>query len=160
MQSRTPWRWLALWLVLLGLASPLATMPAAAQHQHDAGAHALKLDNGKRWETDAPLRQGMTAIRDALSAHHPAIHANQETAGRYKSLAGTIDGQIAYIVQNCKLAPEADGQLHIILADIIAGADLMKGADRAKRREGAVMIVDAFEKYPQYFEHPGWRAIE
>ena len=160
MQSRTLWRSPVLWLALLGLASPLATMPAAAQHQHEAGAHTLKLDDGKRWQTDAPLRHGMTAIRDAVSADHPAIHANKQTAGQYKALAGKIDGQIAYIVQNCRLAPEADAQLHVILTDLIDGSDLMKGTDKAKHREGAVMIVGALEKYPQYFDHPGWRPIE
>jgi hypothetical protein len=158
MQSPTPWRWFALSLVLLGL--PLSSVPAAAQHQHESGAHTLKLDDGRRWPTDAPLRQGMTAIRDAVSADHPAIHGNKETAGQYQALAGKIDSQIAYIVRNCKLAPEADAQLHVILGDIIAGSDLMKGPDKARQREGAVMIVGALEKYPEYFDHPQWRPIE
>lgn len=151
----------ASWLALLALAAPLAVVqPAVAQHQHEAGAHALKLDNGKKWATDAPLRQGMSAIRDAVAADHRAIHTDKETAAQYNALAGKIDGRIAYIVENCKLAPEADAQLHVVLAEIIAGSDLMKGADPAKRKEGAVKIVGALGTYPQYFDHPGWRALE
>jgi hypothetical protein len=161
MKLRNLWRWPAPWLALFVLAAPLATVqPAAAQHQHEAGAHALQLDNGKKWTTDAPLRQGMDAIRDAVAADHRAIHTNKETATQYSALAEKVDGQIAYIVKNCKLAPEADAQLHLILADLIAGSDLMKGTDQAKRREGAVKIVAALETYPQYFDHPGWRALE
>ena len=142
-------------IVLALFAPPAALQPAAAQHQHEAGAHALQLDNGKKWTTDAPLRRGMTTMRDAVAAQHAAIHANKATATQYQALAGRIDGQIGYIVQNCKLAPDADAQLHVILTDVIAGSDLMKGADPAKRRDGAVMVVEALNKYPRYFDHPG-----
>ena len=155
------WRRPAPWLVLLALAAPLAAVqPAAAQHDHEAGAHTLKLDNGKKWSTDAPLRQGMSAIRDAVAADHRAIHTDKETAAQYNALAGKIDGQIAYIVKNCKLAPEADMRLHVVLAEITAGSDLMKGTDQAKRKEGAVKIVRALGTYPQYFDHPEWRALQ
>jgi len=161
MKLRNLWRRPAPWLVLFALAAPLAAVqPAAAQHQHEAGAHPLQLDNGKKWTTDVPLRQGMDAIRDAVAADHQAIHTNKETAAQYKALAGKVDGQIAYMVKNCKLAPEADAQLHLILADIIAGSALMKGTDQAKRREGAVKVVGALETYPQYFDHPAWRALD
>lgn len=161
MKLHNLWRRPAPWLVLFVLAAPLAAVqPAAAQDQHEGGAHALQLDNGKKWTTDAPLRQGMGAIRDAVAADHQAIHTNKATAAQYKALAGKVDGQIAYIVKNCKLPPEADAQLHMILADIIAGSDLMKGTVQAKRREGAVKVVGALQTYPQYFDHPAWRALE
>ena len=162
MRPRNLWRWPAPWLSLLAVALSLAALhPAAlAQHQHEAGAHTLQLDNGKKWTTDAPLRKGMAAIRNAVAADHGAIHADKETAAQYKALAGKIDGQIAYVVKNCKLSPEADAQLHVVLADIIAGSDLMKAGDQAKRREGAVKVVDALAAYPHYFDHPGWRALE
>lgn len=155
------WRRPAPWLALLALAAPLAAMqPAAAQHEHEGGAHTLKPDNGKKWGTDAPLRQGMSVIRDAVAADHRSIHSDMETPAQYNALATKIDGQIAYMVKNCKLAPEADAQLHVVLAEIIAGSELMKGADQAKRNEGATKIVRALGTYPQYFDHPGWRALE
>ena len=155
------WRRPAPWLALLALVAPLAAVqPAAAQHEHEAGAHTLKLDNGRNWSTDAPLRQGMSVIRNAVAADHQSIHSDNETAAQYNALATKIDGQIAYIVKNCKLAPKADAQLHVVLAEIAAGSDLMKGADKAKRNEGVAKIVRALGTYPQYFDHPGWRALE
>lgn len=71
-----------------------------------------------------------------------------------------MDEQVGYIVANYKLSPEADAKLHVILADLIAGSDLMKGADKAKSREGAVKIIGALQIYPKCFEHPGWRGLE
>jgi hypothetical protein len=161
MESRTAITHVAPWLALIALAIPFGgVQPAAAQHQHDGGAHELQLDHGQKWSTDAPLRRGMVGVRDAIAAQHAAIHADRATAAQYQALAGKIDGQIADIVQNCKLPPEADAQLHVILTDIIGGSDLMKGADEAKRRQGAVMVVEALGNYPQYFDHPGWRPLE
>jgi hypothetical protein len=144
----------------------LAIGPAAAAeheehaHGHDASAHKLELDHGKKWSTDAPLRQGMSAIRDAVAAEHHAIHHNKASLARYQALARKTDEQVAYMVANCKLPTEADANLHVILAELIAGSDLMKGKSKAKAREGAVKVIGALEAYPEYFDHPGWKAIE
>jgi hypothetical protein len=145
-------------LLASSLAPAMAAQPAG--HEHEAGTHALKLDHGRKWSTDAPLRQGMGAIRDAVAAQHHAIHLNQASIAKYQALAKTVDEQIAYMVANCKLSPEADANLHVILADIIAGSDLMKGQDKAKSRDGAVRIMAALETYPKYFDHSGWRGLE
>ena len=64
----------------------------------------------------------MTRIRDALTAALPSIHAGKATAEQYRALAQQTDDQLAFLFQNCKLRREADAMLHIILADIIAGA--------------------------------------
>jgi hypothetical protein len=157
MKIRHLWRWPALWLALVGAT---IVVPAGAAehagHQHEAGAHALKLNAGKKWTTDEPLRRGMEAIRRAIAADREAIHANTESAAQYKALAGKLDEQIAYIVGNCKLEPEADANLHVILADIIAGSDAMKAKDKRKRRSGALKVDASLKAYPEYFEHPGW----
>ena len=153
---------LATALVCLGL----AIIPAMAAereehaHGHEAGAHKLALDHGKKWSTDAPLRQGMSAIRDVVSAEHRAIHDNRATTATYQALARKVDEQVAYMVANCKLVPEADANLHAILAEIIAGSDLMKGQSKTKARDGAVKLIGALKTYPQYFDHPGWRKVE
>ncbi|HZP87932.1 MAG TPA: hypothetical protein VFB54_14040 [Burkholderiales bacterium] len=154
----------ALVLALMAAAAALSTLgveTALGQHQHESagGVHPLQLDNGKKWATDAPLRQGMTAVREAVAAEHQAIHANKASPEQYKALAAKIDEQIAYIVANCKLNPKADAQLHVILTDIIGGSDLMKAGDQAEGRKGAIMVIGALQKYPKYFDHPGWRAI-
>lgn len=156
-----PWRDLVLGLAIFALTSVTPALAAEnPAHQHEAAAHALKLDNGKKWQTDEPLRQAMTQIRDALAANHAAIHSNRATAAQYQVLAAKIDDRLGYIVANCKLKPEADANLHVVLADMIAGSDMMKGADQPKRREGAMKVIAALTAYPKYFEHSGWRGME
>lgn len=130
-------------------------------HSHDAGhgsggAAQLTLNNGKKWATDANLRQGMSRIRDALAAELPAIHAGKATAKQYQALSQKANDQIAFMVKNCKLDENADAMLHLLLADIIAGADAMAGQDSSEARKGAEKIAHALENYAIYFDHLGW----
>lgn len=130
-------------------------------HAHDAQAPAqLTLNNGQKWATDDSLRKGMSRIRDALSTQLPAIHANKATTKQYRTLAKKVDGQIEFMVQNCKLDPATDAALHILLGEIIAGADAMKLKQGAEAREGAVKILLALDKYETHFDHPGWHGIQ
>jgi hypothetical protein len=60
-------------------------------------------------------------------------------------------------VANCKLTPEADAVLHVVVADLLAGADQMKsGTDAAA---GAHKVVTAANEYSRYFDHPGWKVL-
>ena len=134
-------------------------------HSHDAGHDTkgpaqLTLNNGKKWATDANLRQGMTRIRDALAAELPAIHAGKATRKQYQVLSQKANDQITFMVKNCKLDENADAMLHLLLADIIAGADAMAGQDSSEARKGAEKIAHALENYPTYFDHPGWRGLK
>jgi len=134
---------------------------AAAEHSHGHGqdAHALELNAGKKWATDDPLRQGMTKIRDAVGAKLPAVHRGKMSAAQYAALGGEIDAQIAHIVQNCKLDPKADEVLHVILADLIEGNEILQGKNaKQKRSAGVVKVVQSLEQYGNYFDHPGWKA--
>ena len=68
-----------------------------------------------------------------------------------------LDGDIAYMVENCKLPTEADAMLHLVLAEIIEGSDAMQGkAYGVNKRAGAVKVVQALRSYGEYFDHPGW----
>lgn len=149
--------------VILSAASLLNVCAGSAlaenhSHSHDAGEPAhLTLNHGNKWAADASLRQGMERIRDALSAELPAIRDGKITAGRYRALAQKVDEQIAFVVKNCKMDQEADAMLHLVLADIVAGADAMGEQGGGKAREGVEKIVRALENYGRFFEHPGWR---
>lgn len=134
-------------------------------HSHDAGHDTrgpaqLTLNNGKKWATDANLRQGMSRIRDALAAKLPAIHAGKATEKQYRALAQKANDQIAFMVKNCKLDEDADAMLHLLLADLIAGADAMMLQDSSEARKGAEKIAHALENYATYFDHPGWRGLK
>lgn len=129
---------------------------AAQEHSHDgAGSLAeLTLDHGKKWQTDAALRKGMDGIRHDLTAKLPQIHDGKLPPAGYGELAEKMHGHIEYMVGNCKLSPEADAQLHLVLGQVVEGSDLMKaGPDRMS---GAVKIVQALDAYGRHFDHSGW----
>lgn len=153
-------------LVLSG-ALALLTMPlsavAADAHgtHHAAGDHSLQLNAGKKWHSDAPLRQGMTAIRGAAARTLPQAHAGKASSADYDAFGDTVLAQVAYMVENCKLPAEADAQLHLILADAVAGAEAAQGKrGDAQRAAGVLQVAKASNAYGQYFEHKGWKALK
>lgn len=142
--------------------SVAATNKPAHDHKQEQGAAAptLQLNAGKKWETDAALRQSMSSIRQAIVAALDSIHNNRLSAKGYAALARTVEKQVGNIVANCKLAPQADEQLHLIVADLLEGAGQMDGkAKVGKRQDGAVRVIGALEKYGSYFDDPGFKSI-
>ena len=149
-------RWLIVATVTaLGIGPALAVDHA---HEHEGhGSAAPTLNNGQKWSTDASLRQGMASIKDALLPQLPAIRANTLKAAQYQALAQQTHTQIGFMVTNCKLAPEADAQLHLIIADLGAAAEAMAGNDKKlSRQAGAMKLQHALETYGEFFDHPGW----
>lgn len=129
-------------------------------HAHEAdGPARLSLNKGQKWATDANLRLGMSRIREAMAADLAAIHGGKATVQQYRALAQKINEQIAFMVQACKLEPEADAMLHLLLADIIAGADAMRDKGVGEARKGAEKIAHALGDYGVYFSHPGWHGL-
>lgn len=150
---------LAACLVTAGLAA-VAPARAAGDHDHDSGTAALKLDAGSKWHTDAPLQQGMLKIRAAVEHSLPAVHSGTFTDDQYRSLGHTIEKEIAYIVQNCKLAPEADTVLHGIIAELADGVEVVTGKKVVDdRSNGVVHLVKALDNYGTYFDHPAWTSV-
>lgn len=136
---------LATWLA--GMALCLATGAALAHdHEHDHAAAApatLQLNHGQKWPTDASLRQGMSAIRDAVAAATP---------GSAAQLAAQVNARIAGMIQNCQLDRETDAMLHLVLADLIAATDSLPGEPAA----GMARLKRALDAYAAHFDHPGW----
>ncbi len=132
----------------------------AHSHGHGAGDAKLELNHGKQWPTDEPLRKGMESIRGAVAKNVKAIHANKATPGEYEALAKTVSTEVAGIVQNCKLAPDADAQLHLVIGEMMAGAEAMEGKAKGEtRRAGAERVAKALNAYGKHFNHPGWKAL-
>lgn len=157
-------RLLAAALVATGLAgiNTWGTAASAAEAGHDHGhaaAPAKPLPAGKRWATDAPLREGMMQIRQSLEPKLEAIHKDKLGADEYKALAEHANKQVANIVANCKLAPEADAALHGIIAQIGEGSEAMAGKSKLAPRDGAVKIVQALDEYGRTFDHPRWKPL-
>ena len=140
-----------------------ATSPAFSAASHDAHEHhgkpKITLDHGRKWATDDALRQGMGAIRAELAAKLPAIRSRALQPAEYSALGASIEAQVAYIVANCKLPPEADANLHVIVAELVAAADGLKGADAKQARQAALRAMRAANTYGKYFDDPKWRPL-
>ena len=134
--------------------------PPAHDHGHAAAPAKLALDHGKKWSTDAPLRDGMAKIRALVEPRIDAAHAGKITPAQYKEIASGVETEVASIVANCKLPPEADAMLHLVIADLVHGADVMAGKEpKAKPLQGFGVTVTALNNYGRYFDHPGFKPI-
>lgn len=103
----------------------------------------------------------MTNIRNAMAQALDPIDHGKYTAADYGTLAQKINAEVAYMVSNCHLEPKADAQLHLIIADLMAGAEIMEGkAGQAKRKNGAIKVIVALKNYGRYFEHPDWQPLK
>jgi hypothetical protein len=142
----------------LGLALSVQAF-AATEHPH--GSHGagleLTLNDGQKWPTDEALRRGMGEMRNAMETSLGRIHAGQFTSANYVALADRLQKQVDYVTANCKLPEEADAQLHLVLAEMLEGMEVMRvGADRS---QGALRAVAALEAYGRHFDDPNWVSI-
>jgi hypothetical protein len=139
--------------LLLALALPAA----AHDHDHRAGTAATATVAAQRWNTDAPLREGMDRIRHAVDAlqHYEHGHIGPEQAVQ---LAASIERDVGFIVAHCKLEPRADAALHPILGALMHGAQALK----AKPTELAAIppMRSALHDYARQFDDPGVSARE
>jgi hypothetical protein len=149
-------------LLAVALSSPLAALAAADAHDHGKPApHKLELNAGKKWGTDDALRQAMTTIHTSVSQTLPMAHSGKATPADYDAFGKAVTAQIAYMVENCKLDPKADAQLHLIVADIMSGVEAAEGKQGEKKRaSGVVKVAQATNAYGKHFDHTGWQAIK
>lgn len=147
----------------LGLTALTGLPPALAADAHDHSMHkpTLRLDAGKKWQTDAPLREGMTKIRESVEPRLQEAHRGKLTNAQYEAIGKAVDAQLGYIVANCKLEPEADAVLHGVIAELSQGAEILTGKHvPGKRSTGVVQVVQALDSYGRYFDHPGWKPVD
>ena len=135
-----------------------AVSPSHHGHAGTAAAIAeLTLNDGRKWPSDAALREGMTGIRATMRASLGQIHAGNFSAAGYDALADRVESQVDDVVRNCRLPPEADAQLHLIIADILDGAEMMRGDNG--RVEGAIKLMRTLDAYGNHFDHPDWYTV-
>jgi len=141
-------------LLLTALATPLAH--AQDSHEHHAPATAASQQTpAQQYATDAPLRKGMAQIRTAVDAlgHYERGHMGAEQA---VTSATTIQEQIAYLVANCKLEPQADAALHGIIAKLGAGAQALK--TNPANLAAIPPMREALADYRRTFNDPAFEA--
>jgi hypothetical protein len=151
---------LAAIVLTVAAASGQAALAAEEHHHHGengAAVQKLELNAGKKWATDAALRQSMDDINQAMAKALPLIHKDRFSDADYAALATTINQKVGYAVENCKLEPKADAMLHLVIAELMAGAEIMDGKTSAARHDGAVRVRQALQSYGKYFQHPNWK---
>lgn len=136
----------------------LASTAYAETHEHehhDHGSHeaaapeaTLKLNNGAKWATDQPLRDGMAAIRKLTSS---AAKKGVPSASDSAALGKKVETQVSTIISSCRLEPQADAMLHIVLARILDGAKELGGNAEAERKAGLDKINKAVADFYVYF---------
>lgn len=147
----------ALMLALGAGAAHAAPASHGSHHDHGQAAHApsgLALDHGRKWATDAPLRKAMTGIHEAFHEAHVAQRKKAYTPAAARATAKTVKEQIGFMVANCKLSPKADANLHVLVNDMLGAAEALEKAPGSK--QGLPRLQSALERYPRYFDHPGF----
>ena len=142
-------------------ADPTAQVSGAGHaHHHAAPASTLERPaGGLRWATDEPLRQGMERVHRPLTTALPAFERGQFNASGATALAGAVRREVEFLVENCKLEPAADAQLHRVIAQMLAAASAMSQNPSAS--DGVPQLQSAVELYGEYFDDPGLhRAID
>lgn len=136
----------------------------AAEHgPAEEAAHGptrLQLNQGKKWETDAPLRQSMAAMRASMAGKLGAIRKGKLTAEEYQALGDKINAEVGTIVAQCKLAPQADAMLHLVIADLLGAAEVMQGKHKGSQAVAARKALGALNKYGYYFDDPQWKSLK
>lgn len=127
--------------------------PALEEHHahHGATTEELVLDDGQKWQTDAALRKGMTEIRTLIAPFPAGIPLPKEQA---QAVAEGVRSEVGQLIRECKLKPEADAVLHALLSEMLQGAEALSSGKPATK--GLDRIRSAVERYPAYFDHPGW----
>lgn len=148
----------------ISLAGAGHAAPAQQYDGHEAHGKAagetLQLNAGKKWGTDEALRKSMRSIHQAVEASLHEIHENRLQPAGYAALASKVEGEVGNIVANCKLEPKADAQLHLVVAELLSGAEQMASkVKKAKHQDGAIKVIGALEKYAAYFDDPQFKPI-
>lgn len=126
---------------------------ASAEHQHGDMHAILRLDQGKPWATDAALVEGMERIRVAVNKASALPVLDADSAAE---LAQSVQGQVDFLIANCRLEPDADATLHVFIAQLLkAAAELQENPASTL---ALAQMHQTLREYPRYFAHPGWRA--
>ena len=129
----------------------------ANHHSHDspAGTAGLTLNAGAKWPIDAPLREGMQRIHSLIEATSANTTLTPEQA---IATSNGVRQQVDYLIANCKLSAEADAVLHVLIAELLAGADALVKPESSA--QGLDQLRQALAQYPRYFDHPDWPSAE
>ncbi len=132
-----------------GVATSAAPVVHDAQDAHDAHGSqdvAVAAPEGGLWPTDEALRTGMSRIEAAVE--QSSVPLSSEHAGE---LARTVEENVTFIVKNCKLPPEPDAALHVLIGRMMTASNQLK--DEITSGDGVAQLVSALHDYRATFDH-------
>jgi hypothetical protein len=142
----------------LGACSGDGGATGAAPTAHDAhdthavvGGASLAPPEGKLWPTDEALRLGMSRIQGAVeqAAAGPQPLSRESAA----KLAGVIEENVAYLIENCRLAPEPDAALHALIGRMMTAAHQLKDAPSSSE-PALTQLAGVLRDYRGTFDPP------
>lgn len=99
----------------------------------------------------------MTRIRAAVETSTASYRQGTLQAEDARALAARIESDIAYMVANCKLEPEPDAALHVLIARMMNAATALKADPMSEA--GLPQVVSALTEYGTTFDHPDWTPV-
>lgn len=97
---------------------------------------------------------GMLKIRTGVEATMPAYQSGVLNANQAQSLSATVEQNVTYMIQNCKLEPESDAALHVLIGRMLTASETMK--KDAGSPAGWPELMAVLHDYAAAFDHPGW----
>lgn len=142
--------------VLLGVVSFVVSSQEHDHHANDTNRYMV-LNQGEKWLIDESLHIGLSRIKTILESNLDDIHYDRFTVGQYAEFAKNINQQLAFLFEHCQLPPKADTQLHILLSKVMQGVAKIENA--TNKKSGVILILQALNDYPVYFNDPKWQPI-
>lgn len=122
---------------------------ATAHHDHEAPASPT-LPPGTLWPTDAPLRAAMGRIEGLVAQSESAYETGTFKAADALSLASQVEQDVRYMIENCKLEPQADAALHGLIGRMMSAAGVLKKEPLSP--EGVPALAAAVHDYRTMFD--------
>jgi hypothetical protein len=123
-----------------------------SHHSHGDSSNVSEVKPDKKFIADEALKERMNSILSAMQKLSKTGSASEKKK-KVVTTGSRVESVVQDIFKSCKLAPDADGAIHPILAEILEGAYLLKKGDE---KNGHEKIHKALLKYGDNFEHPGW----
>lgn len=132
--------------------------PVLGEHaNHEDHSIALTPPPGARWPTDEPLRAAMTRLQTALGQAQRAQENGALDTASAQALAQSVEKEVAFMIENCKLPPQADAALHVLIGRMLSAAGRLK---QTPADDSAVPeLADVLKQYAETFDHPDWRSL-
>jgi hypothetical protein len=100
------------------------------------------------------LRAAMTRLQAAIDRALPASQNGALGAADAQALAQTVEREAAFMIENCRLPPQPDAALHVLIGRMLsAAAGLKKSPADAEAVPGLARVL---QEYGETFDHPGW----